>query len=67
MCMCLRLCSWLDGRHVVFGEVVEGYEIIDAIQNVEKGGRDKPKEDVRIVKSGEIPMPVEEGITRDEI
>lgn len=65
--MCLRDNSWLDGRHVVFGEVLEGYEIVDAIQNVETGSRDKPKEDVKIVKSGELEMPQEEGTVRDEI
>ncbi|KAL1958747.1 hypothetical protein VTO42DRAFT_3866 [Malbranchea cinnamomea] len=58
--------SWLDGRHVVFGEVLEGYEVVDAIQNVEKGARDMPKVPVKIVKSGELPMP-EEGSTREDL
>ena len=57
--------SWLDGRHVVFGEVLEGYDIVDAIQNVEKGPGDKPKEGVKIVASGELEMPEEEGTVRD--
>ena len=41
---------WLDGRHTVFGEVVEGLEVIDTIANVEKGPQDKPKEDIVIEK-----------------
>ncbi|KAG2024622.1 hypothetical protein GB937_003814 [Aspergillus fischeri] len=45
---------WLDGRHVVFGEVLEGYEIVEQIENVPKGPGDKPAETVKIVKSGEI-------------
>jgi peptidyl-prolyl cis-trans isomerase B (cyclophilin B) len=53
--------AWLDGRHVVFGEVLEGYEIIDQIQNVEKSGGDKPKKTIKIAKSGELEVP-EEGI-----
>ena len=53
--------AWLDGRHVVFGEVLEGYEIIDKIQNVEKGPGDKPKQTIKIVGSGELQVP-EEGI-----
>lgn len=57
--------SWLDGRHVVFGEVLEGYDIVDAIQNVEKARGDRPKEDVKIVASGELEMPEEEGTIRD--
>jgi len=55
------ITSWLDGRHVVFGEVLEGYEIVDKIQNVPKGGSDKPNKPVKIAKSGELEVP-EEGI-----
>lgn len=50
--------SWLDGRHVVFGEVLEGYDIVEQIENVPKGG-DKPLQTVKIVKSGELEMPLE--------
>lgn len=39
---------WLDGKHTVFGQVVEGMDIVDAIANVEVGFQDKPKEDVKI-------------------
>jgi len=53
--------SWLDGRHVVFGEVLEGFEIVDKIQNVDKQPGDKPTKTVKIAKSGELPVP-EEGI-----
>lgn len=55
------VCSWLDGRHVVFGEVLEGMEIVTMIENVAKGGSDRPTKDVKIVKSGELEIP-EEGI-----
>ncbi|EAS28354.2 peptidyl-prolyl cis-trans isomerase B [Coccidioides immitis RS] len=48
--------SWLDGRHVVFGEVLEGYDVVDSIQNVSKGYGDKPETDVKIAKSGELPV-----------
>lgn len=51
--------SWLDGRHVVFGEVLEGYEVVDAIENVPKGGGDKPSKTVKIAKSGELEVPPE--------
>ncbi|OCK82855.1 peptidyl-prolyl cis-trans isomerase B [Lepidopterella palustris CBS 459.81] len=53
--------SWLDGRHVVFGEVVEGYDVVEAIENCEKGAGDKPSKTVKIAKSGELEVP-EEGI-----
>ncbi|PTU24961.1 hypothetical protein P175DRAFT_0498062 [Aspergillus ochraceoroseus IBT 24754] len=51
--------SWLDGRHVVFGEVLEGYEIVEKIENVAKGPGDKPAKTVKIVKSGELEMEAE--------
>ncbi|KAF7717351.1 Peptidyl-prolyl cis-trans isomerase B [Penicillium ucsense] len=50
------ITSWLDGRHVVFGEVLEGYDIVDKIQNVPKARGDKPEKPVTIAKSGELEM-----------
>jgi len=41
---------WLDGKHTVFGEVVNGEEVIDAIANVEKGPQDKPKTNIVLEK-----------------
>ncbi|KAF2842712.1 peptidyl-prolyl cis-trans isomerase B [Patellaria atrata CBS 101060] len=55
------ITSWLDGRHVVFGEVLEGYDVVDKIENVPKGPGDKPAKTVKIAKSGELEVP-EEGI-----
>lgn len=55
------ITSWLDGRHVVFGEVLEGYDIVEKIENVPKGSGDKPAKTVKIAKSGEMEVP-EEGI-----
>jgi len=48
---------WLDGKHVVFGEVLEGFEeVVKVIENTKTGPRDKPAEDVKIVKSGKLPQ-----------
>jgi len=41
---------WLDGRHTIFGKVVKGDDVIDAIANVEKGAQDKPKTDIVLEK-----------------
>lgn len=51
--------SHLDGKHVVFGEVMEGYEIVEKIENVPKAPGDKPIKKVTITKSGELPVPAE--------
>ncbi|MBX2875042.1 MAG: peptidylprolyl isomerase [Saprospiraceae bacterium] len=40
---------FLDGNYTVFGEVVEGLEVIDKIAKVGKDGRDRPKEDIWMV------------------
>ena len=55
------ITSWLDGKHVVFGEVLEGFDIVERIEDVPKGGGDKPVKPIKIVKSGELEVP-EEGI-----
>lgn len=47
----------LDGRHTVFGKVVEGQEVVDSIGKVETGPQDKPvktvtMEEVNIIRKG---------------
>lgn len=38
----------LDGEYTVFGEVIEGLDVIDKIAAVEKGSNDRPKQDLRM-------------------
>ena len=40
----------LDGEYTVFGEVVEGMDIVDKIQQVKTDRSDRPEEDVKIEK-----------------
>jgi peptidyl-prolyl cis-trans isomerase B (cyclophilin B) len=51
--------SWLDGRHVVFGEVLEGYDVIEKIENTKTKPGDKPAQEIKIAKSGELEKPAE--------
>ena len=56
----MKASRHLDGRHVVFGEVMEGYEFVEIVENVETSRGDMPVKTVKIAKSGELS--VEEGI-----
>jgi peptidyl-prolyl cis-trans isomerase A (cyclophilin A) len=38
----------LNGKHTIFGQVTEGYEVVEAIAKVETGAQDRPVEDVVI-------------------
>ncbi len=57
----LKETPHLDGRHSVFGEVVMGMEIVDAIGQVETDQSDKPvdpvvMEEVNIIKKGDVSL-----------
>jgi peptidyl-prolyl cis-trans isomerase B (cyclophilin B) len=41
-------CSWLNGKHTVFGRVVAGMEVADAISAVDRDANDRPREPVAI-------------------
>ena len=40
---------WLDGQHTVFGQVIEGMEVVDAIAAVATDENDRPLEEVSIL------------------
>jgi peptidyl-prolyl cis-trans isomerase A (cyclophilin A) len=38
--------GWLTGKHTIFGEVTEGYDIVEKISKVPRDGMDRPKKPV---------------------
>jgi peptidyl-prolyl cis-trans isomerase B (cyclophilin B) len=40
-------CSWLDGKHTVFGQVSAGMDVVDAISQVDRDSRDQPRTPVK--------------------
>jgi len=48
----VKKTSWLDGRHVVFGKVVKGMDVVRTVEKNPTDGRDKPNKDVVIVDCG---------------
>lgn len=46
---------WLDGKHVVFGEVLEGMDVVYKIEGIGSPSG-SPMKPVVILKSGELPL-----------
>ena len=41
-----KATPWLDGKHTVFGEVIKGHNVVDAIANTPRDSRDRPLKEV---------------------
>ncbi len=45
---------WLNGRHTVFGKVIEGMDVVRKIENAETDANDKPHKEIVIAKCGKL-------------
>nr|QKY15033.1 peptidyl-prolyl cis-trans isomerase, cyclophilin-type (PPI) [Polytomella parva] len=52
--ICTVPTPWLDGRHVVFGEVIEGVNVINRIEAEPTGRNDRPAKPCLITACGEL-------------
>lgn len=46
--------EWLDGKHVVFGEVLDGMLVVRKLESVPTGKNNRPRLDLEITQCGEL-------------
>lgn len=52
--LCTIKTDWLDGKHVVFGKVVEGMDVVKLVESVGSKGSGKTSKDVMIKDCGQL-------------
>ena len=52
--LCFKATPHLDGKHVVFGKVTSGWDVLNAIENQPTGANDKPIKPIKIANCGQV-------------
>merc|ERR1711887_519699 len=58
---------WLDGRHVVFGKVLNGMDVVRTIEKNPTGSQDRPKKEVLIAKASHIKVDEPFAVTKEPV
>merc|ERR1712061_331063 len=62
----VKKTSWLDGRHVVFGKVLKGMDVVKKVEANPTDGRDKPLKEVKIADSRAEEVSEPFAVTKDD-
>ncbi|EIN04910.1 hypothetical protein PUNSTDRAFT_92359 [Punctularia strigosozonata HHB-11173 SS5] len=63
----LRPCPHLNGKHVVFGKVIRGYEVVQKIAELPTDEKDRPLTPVVVVNCGELELRRKSTASKDEV
>jgi len=58
---------WLDGRHVVFGKVLNGMDVVRTIEKNPTGAQDRPKKEVKIAKASHVKVEEPFAVTKEPV
>merc|ERR1719342_808069 len=58
---------WLDGRHVVFGKVLNGMDVVRTIEKNPTGAQDRPKKEVLIAKASHVKVDEPFAVTKEPV
>jgi len=62
----LKKTSWLDGRHVVFGKVIKGMDVVRAVEKNPADSRDRPIKEVKVTACGRLALDKPFSVTKDD-
>ena len=60
--MCFKATPHLDGKHVVFGKVVSGWDVLNVIERQPTGAQDRPIKPIIIKNCGQVTKDEDEAV-----